>query len=249
MKRKEVYIVVLVLLIITIGYFTTQTIINNFYNENIPILAYHVISDKPKNDMEVSTENFKRQMKFLHEHHFQVISLNDVEDFKIHHKHSKGKKVAITFDDGSESYYTKAVPIMEKYNFPSTNFIITERIGNKGYLTEEQIEELKKKKIVSFESHSYKLHDHDSAYSKDYMLYDNDLKKNFEYHFKYYAYPFGISNDEYKKALKDNDIHLAFKYSPSHWLNVNDDDYELPRVPVYNSTSFNKFALKVLIKR
>ena len=249
MKRKEVLIIASILLIFAIGYFSLEKILDHFYDDNIPILAYHEISDHPKSDMEVTPENFEKQMKFLYNHNFKVMNLDEVEDFKKHKERFKGKKVAITFDDGKESYYTKAVPILEKYHFQSTLFVITDRIDDKSYITKEQFEELKKNKLVFLESHSYKLHDHDSAKSNDYELYDKDLKKNKDYQFKYYAYPYGISNENYIKALKDNDIHMAFKYSPSHWMNTESDNYTLPRVPVYNSTSYLKFILKVLIKR
>ena len=248
MKKKVgiVLVLLLALCFISIG---VKSFIDNSYNENIPILAYHIISDNPKNDMEVSTKNFKRQMKFLHNHGFKVMSLDDVEKFKRGEKRFKGRKVAITFDDGWGSYYSKAVPILEEYSFPSTNFIITGQIDKEEYLTSEQISELRKNKLVSLESHSKNLHNKKVAYSEDYQQYDEDFKENKEYNFKYYAYPFGIKNDEYVKALKNNDMKLAFRYAPSHWMNVNSDDYDLPRVPLYNSKSFYKFVLKVLIKR
>lgn len=249
MKRKIFYVLLCLLLAISLISICTRIVINHFYDENIPVLAYHVISDNPKSDMEVSTDNFKKQMKYLSTHHFQVLSLDEVMEFKNGNKHFKGRKVAITFDDGSESYYLKALPILKEYGFASTNFIITSRIGQKGYLSEEQVQELKDNKLVNLQSHSYQLHDKNKANSKDYQMYSDDLKQNKKYKFKYYAYPFGITNEEYIKALKDNEIEYAFKYAPSKWLNVHDDNYTLPRVPIYNSTSFIKFVLKLSIKK
>lgn len=249
MNKKKIWIILVVLLFIAFAYIILKNVILHFYDENIPILAYHVISDNPKNDMEVSTSNFERQMAFLHRHHFKVLSLEEVELFKTRKKRFDGKKIAITFDDGSESYYTKALPILKKYNFTSTNFVITGRLGKNGYLSKEQFDKLKNDKLVSLQSHSFNLHNHSAAKSNDYKLYTEDLEKNKDYHFKYYAYPFGISNENYIKALSDNDIILSFKYSPSHWMNVFDDNYTLPRVPIYNSTSFFKFVLKTLIRR
>jgi len=249
MKKKLFYVfgsLILVLLILNI---VAMLVIRNFYQDNIPVLAYHIISDNPKDDMEVSTTNFRMQMKYLHDHHFQVLSIDDVIAFKKGEKNFPGKKVAITFDDGSESYYLKALPIMKEYDFPSTNFVITSKINNRGYLSAEQIDKLKEEKLVKLESHSYGLHNREFANSRDYDKYNDDLKKNSQYHFKYYAYPFGISNEEYIKALKENGIEYAFKYAPSHWLNRDEDDYSLSRVPIYNSISYNKFILKLLIKR
>lgn len=247
--KKKYYLIIILITILTAGIFSVHKVINDFYDKNVPILAYHVISDDPKSDMEVSTNNFKKQMQFLHDHHFHVMSMKELEDFKKSKDVIKGKKIVITFDDGDESYYTRALPIMEEYHFPSVNFVITSKIGLKNHLTKEQFDELKDNKLVELESHSNLLHHRDKAKSKEYDLYNDDLKSNKEYHFKYYAYPFGITNEEYVSALKDNDIHMAFKYAPSHWMNIDDDDYLLPRVPIYNSTSFFKFILKVLIKR
>ncbi len=247
--KKRINLILIVIIVMFFVYIGVREIILGFYNQNIPVLAYHVISDKPKNDLEVSTKNFEKQMKFLYDHNFDVMSLKDVERYKRDKKFTKRKKVVITFDDGDESYYLKAFPILKKYSFPSTVFLITSRIGKKGYITSDELKILKDNKLSDIESHSYNLHNHDAAYSKNYKLYNDDMQKNKDYNFKYYAYPFGINNEVYKKALKDNGFKMSFKFSPSHWLNVNDDDYELPRVPIYNSTSLFKFVMKVLIKR
>ena len=249
MKRKVLGIIVISIVVLNIINIIFNNYVNRSYDKSIPILAYHVVCDNPTDDMHVSTNNFNRQMKFLYNHHFRVLTLEELESFKKGEKSYPGKKVVITFDDGSESYYTKALPILEKYGFASTNFIITSKINQKGYLTDEEIKKLKENKLVRLEGHSRNLHQRENANSEDYQLYSDDLKSNKDYQFKYYAYPFGISNDEYVKALKDNDIKLAFKYAPSHWMNENNDNYNIPRVPVYNSTAFYKFVLKVLIKR
>ncbi|MPN14596.1 hypothetical protein SDC9_161923 [bioreactor metagenome] len=45
----------------------------------------------------------------------------------------------ITFDDGYEDNYRTALPILEKYRFKATVFIISDAVGQPGYLTWEQI--------------------------------------------------------------------------------------------------------------
>ena len=249
MKKKIYYVCLSIIIVFILLLVVINRIVAHFYDENIPILAYHVISDYPMNEMEVSTSNFERQMKFLHDFHFRVLSLEEVENYKLGKVKIKGRKVAITFDDGSESYYLKAVPILKRYHFHSTNFVITSKLNTAGYLSTEEYEELKNDDLVDLQSHSHSLHNREHAKCNDYREYYDDLNKNRDYNYKYYAYPFGISNSEYIKALKDNNIQMAFKYAPSKWLNVHDDNYVLPRVPIYNSTSFFKFILKLLIKR
>jgi uncharacterized repeat protein (TIGR02543 family) len=47
--------------------------------------------------------------------------------------------VTLTFDDGYASTYTNGLPILQQYGFASTQFIITDLIGQTGYMTAAQI--------------------------------------------------------------------------------------------------------------
>jgi peptidoglycan/xylan/chitin deacetylase (PgdA/CDA1 family) len=51
-------------------------------------------------------------------------------------------KVSFTFDDGYASVYDNALPILSKFNFPGTSYIITNDVGKSGTLTWNQISEL-----------------------------------------------------------------------------------------------------------
>jgi len=50
--------------------------------------------------------------------------------------------VSITFDDGYESTYTEAFPILKKYGYSATVYVITDLVGKPGYMTREQLREL-----------------------------------------------------------------------------------------------------------
>lgn len=50
--------------------------------------------------------------------------------------------VTLTFDDGYVSQYTQTMPLLRKYGFTSTQFIITNDINTPGYLTVPQLEAL-----------------------------------------------------------------------------------------------------------
>lgn len=47
--------------------------------------------------------------------------------------------VTLTFDDGYVNQYTETLPLLKQYGFDSTQFIITNEIGQKGYLTNSDI--------------------------------------------------------------------------------------------------------------
>jgi len=84
------------------------------------------------------------------------------------------RKAFMTFvdDDGNSEFYTKWKPIIENKNIPVTCALITGRIGDSGYLTINQIKELKELG-VEFVSHS-----HDHSYLGE--LTETELRTNFE---------------------------------------------------------------------
>lgn len=51
---------------------------------------------------------------------------------------SKGL-VSVDFDDGWKSIYTNGLPLLAKYKIPSTQYIISSKIGATGYMTKAQI--------------------------------------------------------------------------------------------------------------
>ncbi len=50
--------------------------------------------------------------------------------------------IFLTFDDGRDSVYDLAYPIMESYNLTGTSYVITDRVGTSQYMTLEQLKEL-----------------------------------------------------------------------------------------------------------
>lgn len=94
----------------------------------VPILAYHNIS----NDFQwginnVSPRLFEKQVKYLADNDYSTISLNQYieNDFNVK------KPVIITFDDAYQSIVEYAFPIMERYGFKATVFVVSDYIGKK----------------------------------------------------------------------------------------------------------------------
>lgn len=68
----------------------------------------------------------------------------------------QGKDVVFTFDDGGESFLTKAAPILEKYGFKGVFFISTKFIGTQGFLTKEQVKALDERgHVIGSHSHTH----------------------------------------------------------------------------------------------
>ena len=68
----------------------------------------------------------------------------------------QGKDVVFTFDDGGESFLTKAAPLLEQYGFKGVFFISTKYIGTPGFLTKDQVKELAERgHVIGSHSHTH----------------------------------------------------------------------------------------------
>ena len=90
--------------------------------DKLTVFCYHDVSENPsqfshKYELNVPPNVFEYQMDFI-DKNFNVISPDDLINDNI-----PEKAALITFDDGFKSYFQTAVPIMEKYSFPSINFL------------------------------------------------------------------------------------------------------------------------------
>ena len=98
----------------------------------VPILVYHsfgpALAKKENSDQlhfRVTAEKFEAQMKYLSDNGYHPVSLSNYVNSLINKTKLPDKAIVLSFDDGWKTQYTYAVPILEKYNFPATFFIIT----------------------------------------------------------------------------------------------------------------------------
>jgi peptidoglycan/xylan/chitin deacetylase (PgdA/CDA1 family) len=94
----------------------------------LPILTYHSI-DNSGSVISTAPEVFRRQMKFLSEAGYNVVSLDSLVNSLAGEKPSSPKTVALTFDDGFQNFYTTAFPVLEQYDFKATVFLVTDCCG------------------------------------------------------------------------------------------------------------------------
>ena len=91
-------------------------------SKNINILLYHQIGEIPTNstnlDCFCSTAEFYRQMDFLKQSDYKVISLNMALDLAFKAKELKENYIVLTFDDGCEKFYDTTLPILDSFNYP-----------------------------------------------------------------------------------------------------------------------------------
>ena len=102
----------------------------------------------------ITPEQFEKQLLFLKQSGYEIVDEHDIlHAYKTGHTHFT-KPVLLTFDDGYEDNYTLLFPLLKKYQAHALIFLITDFIGTSGYLTWEQVREMKESSLVSFGSHT-----------------------------------------------------------------------------------------------
>jgi Predicted xylanase/chitin deacetylase len=208
--------------------------------KGIPIAAYHCIDDNVwgLKYLFVSPTSFEEQMKFLKRRGYTAITFEDINRIN-----TIKKPFMITFDDGYEDNFTNAYPILKKYGFKATIFMITNAINKPKFLTEQEIRQMQD--IIDFQSHTV-THAHlaklDSA-KIEYELSEskNILEKLLNKKVNAIAYPFGSYNNTV--------IDIAKKYYTygltTHFGKFYEDaanEYQIKRMSILNQTNFPQFV-------
>jgi peptidoglycan/xylan/chitin deacetylase (PgdA/CDA1 family) len=122
---------------------------------SVPVLMYHRVNQGAQTSrLIVTPESFERQMRFLSEHHYQVMPLDEYAGLLRKGKRPPRKSVVITFDDGYEDNYRNAYPVLKRFNFPSAMFVVVQWIGAKEMMSWEHLKELSRGGLVEIGSHS-----------------------------------------------------------------------------------------------
>ena len=132
---------------------------NHVYNSNLAnkvnILLYHQIGNTPNAhtnlDCFCNAKEFYRQMEFLMNSDYQVISLANALNLIFNNRIVDGKYVVLTFDDGCEKFYDVTFPILEKFNFPSTIYPVAGFLGKYaswGTINNPELKILSKNKLI-----------------------------------------------------------------------------------------------------
>lgn len=94
----------------------------------IPIITYHSI-DSSGSVISTSPDVFIRQMGHLSYSGYTAISLRELARSLRAGVPLDPKTVVLTFDDGFRNFYTEAFPILSKYRFSATVFVVTDFCG------------------------------------------------------------------------------------------------------------------------
>lgn len=155
MSRRKAIIVVFALIFLC-GFLLTDFLRQKYV---VPILMYHSISPTQNpyiKSLIVSPEVFQRQMRFLKNNRYNVLSLEALADLIREKKKIPPRTLAITFDDGYRDNYEYAYPVLKKYNVAATIFVIVNEISRpqNDRLSWDEIKEMQDSGLITFGSHA-----------------------------------------------------------------------------------------------
>jgi peptidoglycan/xylan/chitin deacetylase (PgdA/CDA1 family) len=96
----------------------------------VPILVYHALGEAPPTEeypgLYTSEPEFEEDMAWLHEHGYEGVTLDRVEQAWYHGGTLPAKPIVITFDNGYPTQVTFAPAVLSRYGWPGVLFEITE---------------------------------------------------------------------------------------------------------------------------
>ena len=216
--------------------------------EKVMILNYHKV-DNMNISLSVLPDDFAAQMDYLKRNDYHTITTNELYASLAGEADLPENPVLITFDDGYKDNYQNAYPILKKYGFKATVFVVTSFMGTQqNYLTWEQAREMDANGI-DIESHTV-THKSMTELSDDELRAELvNSKKAIEDHLgkqvDYIAYPTGTYNLHIAQLVKDAGYKAAFTIKYGN-VDKASNLYALERVPIFHTEdTFKSFLERI----
>ncbi|GKU81985.1 polysaccharide deacetylase family protein [Niallia sp. NCCP-28] len=213
----------------------------------IPILIYHSIDEfhgHGSKELYVTPDNFKKQMLYLRDHNFTLLTFDRWQDI-----HKVNKPIFITFDDGYKNNLNAFAIFQqlknEQFTPMGTIFVISDFIGRSNRLSKEDLKKLADSKIISIQSHAATHPDLTKSNQLEYELKESKEKIQNITGKPVIAlsYPYGSADDNViNEAKKYYLFGLTTTPEPFYEKGIKDELYLLPRIYVKYSTTLNEFA-------
>lgn len=225
----------------------------------IPVLMYHKISPSPKSGglgMRVTPESFNLQMLYLVKNGYHTVRLTELTGFIKEDKTLPSKSIVITFDDGYLDNYKYAFPILKKYGFTATVFVVAD------YISETNDFDVVKKLQPVNKLLGWNEIDQMSAYGitigahtlnhpsltditlTEAMSEIENCKLALEKHLKTsveaFAYPYGHYNSQLEEIVKQSGYTIAVTTNQG-LVTPESDPYAIKRVRIRGDYNLRKF--------
>jgi peptidoglycan/xylan/chitin deacetylase (PgdA/CDA1 family) len=112
---------------------------------DMPVLVYHhvVPGHGPGSEMGrglfVTPVGFEQHLKFLKDNGYQSVSFDDLADCVEYGIPLPERPVILSFDDGWDNQFNNAFPLLQKYGFTATFYVVTNYLDHQNFMTIAQL--------------------------------------------------------------------------------------------------------------
>jgi len=190
--------------------------------QTIPILCYHRVGNGTSK-MDIAPAKLEAQLEWLADNGRPVVRLSDLAAFLAGKRALPPGAVVITFDDGYESVYRNALPLLRKWDVPATLFVYTDFIGSRDGLSWAQLVEMQRSGLVDIQAHS-KSHSNLTELDGSRARLDTELRQprtvierslaTAGAKVRYFAYPYGDANEVVLDAMQRAGYEIGVTVDP-----------------------------------
>jgi peptidoglycan/xylan/chitin deacetylase (PgdA/CDA1 family) len=206
------------------------------------VLMYHSVADYDDDPFEVTVtpRRFDRHMRWLRSRRLRGVSMGELLDATAEGR-ARGL-VGLTFDDGYQDFVTNSMPILQRYGFTATMFVLAGRLGgenewsrpgpSKSLLTADEVRQIASSgmEIASHGLQHVSLLKADDAVLRDEAVQSRSILQDLlGQPIRGFAYPYGYSDARVVAAVQSAGYDYACAVRP--WSGIG--RYAIPRTAVF----------------
>jgi peptidoglycan/xylan/chitin deacetylase (PgdA/CDA1 family) len=209
----------------------------------IPVLMYHAVAWE-QSLISISPDLFRQQMEWLYEQGYNAIPLSQLINNLNNQKNLPKNTIVLTFDDGFVNLFVHVFPILVKYGFSGTIFLVSGYCGQSNdwpgqpsniprmpLLNWDQIREMDEYGI-EFGAHTVNHPILDqlepAEIRREILNSKNTIEIQLSHKINTFAYPYGRFDKNIKDVLKSEFIGACT--TKVGLVGIDNDPYEINRV-------------------
>lgn len=204
------------------------------------VLMYHAIARvaEDRNRICVSPERFEEQMRYLKRRGLRGVSMRELLRTD---SGQAGNLVGLTFDDGYENFLRDAMPVLEKFGFGATLFVLGGMLGAENVWDEKpRMSLLGAEEVREASRRGVEIGSHGMNHLRLAGLPTEELGKEIDdsrrvleelldEEVEGFCYPYGSVDEAAVRAARQ----AGYSYSCACWTRVENGVHDLPRMPVW----------------
>lgn len=221
----------------------------------IPVLMYHHIDEfwQEKPGVITSPTVFREHIQTLSEAAYQAVHFSDLEAFTKKQTPLPEKPIIITFDDGYESNYTLAYPILKEFDYKATINIIGATTcltpGDYPHFSWQEAKKMQDTGIIELGSHTWDMHDNGlvkqaaetmDAFMDRLALDTSQCQQAFKEHqldkARVFSYPYGKYSPATQRSIEEAGYLYQLTIKPG-LITKDTKSNEIPRLTVSGDMS------------